>query len=204
MIRRGGGNVAGTWWPELRRGDLVAYLTEHELPRLLAATQPCDFEDGATVFRKGEASESLAVIEQGEVDVVDESLPEPLAVVGPGGVVGEVGFLDGRARTHDVRARGRCRVRVLTRDRFLALAHDDPALTSKLAVAMAELVVKRFRSVVQELEPVRAFSAALREPLEHGEPAGPGFDEIDEPLPEGALDAIRAACFGAQKGSAGL
>jgi CRP-like cAMP-binding protein len=196
--------VAGSWWPALRRGDLVAYLSDDELATLTAATQSRSFEAGDVVFHRGDSSSSLALVEEGEVDVVDESLPDPLAVIGPGGAVGEVGFLDGRSRTHDVRARGRCRVRLLTREGFLELGRHDPLLASKLAVAMAELVVRRFRSVVQELEPVRAFSAALREPLEHGEEVAQGFDEIDEPLPEGALDLIRAACSGVQKGSAGV
>jgi hypothetical protein len=54
-------------------------------------------------------------------------------------------------------------------------------LFAKLAVALAQLVASRFRSAVEELEPVRAFAASLREPLELE--AGT-FDEIDAPLPE--------------------
>ena len=42
-----------------------------------------------------------------------------LATLGPGCVVGEVGFVDGQPRTHDVRARTACRLRRLTRERLL-------------------------------------------------------------------------------------
>jgi CRP-like cAMP-binding protein len=123
--------------------------------------------------------------------VFDESLGEAvvLGTVGPGGVVGEVGFLDGYPRTHHVRARTACRLLRLTRDALLGLAGSDPGLFAKLTVALAQLVAGRFRSAVEELEPVRAFAASLRDPLE----LEPGtFDEIDEPLPEEDPSAANA------------
>jgi hypothetical protein len=64
---------------------------------------------------------------------------------------------------------------------LLGLADADPGLFAKLTIALAQLVARRFRSAVEELEQVRAFAVSLREPLELE--AG-SFDEIDEPLPE--------------------
>ncbi|HVQ31164.1 MAG TPA: hypothetical protein VMV21_16340, partial [Vicinamibacteria bacterium] len=40
------------------------------------------------------------------------------------------------------------------------------------------------RAAVDELEPVRAFAASLREPEDLGAASASSFDEIDEPLPE--------------------
>jgi CRP/FNR family transcriptional regulator, cyclic AMP receptor protein len=172
-----------SWWPESRKGDLVGYLTDAEHERLLAAMEPCTAAEGDLVFQKGSPSRSLLLVEQGRLEVFDESVGETvvLGAVGPGGVVGEVGFVDGRPRTHHVRARGSCHLRRLTRDRLLELVKDDPQLFAKLTIALAQLVAQRFRAAVDELEPVRAFAASLREPEDLE--AGDAFDEIDSPLP---------------------
>lgn len=173
-----------SWWPERRSGDLVSYLTEDEHARLWGAMEPCTAGEGDLVFQKGSPSRSLLLVEQGRLEVFDQSMGEDVVLgsIGPGMVAGEVGFVDGQMRTHHVRARGDCRLRRLTRDRLLDLAKDDPQLFAKVMIALARLVASRFRAAVEELEPVRAFAASLREPEDLGD-APAGFDEIDEPLP---------------------
>lgn len=174
-----------SWWPQVRKGDLVSTLTEDEHTRLLEAMEACTAKAGEIIFQKGSPSRSLLLIEEGEVEVYDESMGEAvvLAVVGPGGVVGEVGLVDGRPRMHHVRARVNCRLRRLAREALLELVKGDPLLFAKLTVAMAQLLAHRFRAAVDELEPVRAFAASLREPIDLRDTAV-AYDEIDEPLPE--------------------
>jgi len=178
--------MTDSWWPETRRGDLVAYLTEDEHTRLLSAMEPCTAAHGDLVFQKGSPSRSLLLVEEGALEVFDQAVGEDvvLGLVGPGGVVGEVGFVDGQLRTHHVRARGDCRLRRLTRERLLELVRGDAQLFAKITISLARLVAVRFRAAVDELGPVRAFAASLREPEDAlGEGAAAGFDEIDEPLP---------------------
>lgn len=196
--------MASGWWPQSRSGDLVGYLDAQEHDRLLAAMEPAAALAGDVILTKGSPSRSLLLVEAGELEIVDEAVGEAvvLATIGPGGVVGEVGFVDGRARTHNVRARSDCRLRRLTRERLLELVKDDPALFAKLTIALAELLARRFRAVVQELEPVRAFAASLQEPMEHEAPVG--FDEIDEPLPESAMEMLRDVARRAGKDVAGV
>ena len=148
--------------------------------------EPCTAAEGDLVFQKGSPSRSLLLVEEGMLEVFDQAVGEDviLAIIGPGGVVGEVGFVDGQARTHHVRARGDCHLRRLSRERLLDLVKDDPQLFAKLTIALARLVAQRFRAAVDELEPVRAFAASLREPEELAEVATESFDEIDAPLPE--------------------
>lgn len=190
----------GAWWPERRSGELVGYLDDAEHGRLLNATEPADVAEGDFILHKGSPSRSLLVVEEGTLEIVDESLGDTLVLarLGPGCVVGEVGFLDGRPRTHDVRAATPCRLRRLTRDGLLELVKDDPALFAKITIALAELLARRFRSALTELEPVRAFAATLGEPEDLDAPtwggdteAPGGYDEIDEPLPEKALELLR-------------
>jgi len=179
-----------SWWPVARAGELVCYLTDDEHERLLQLAEPCVAEAGDLVFQKGSPSRSLLLVEDGQLEVFDESVGQRvvLALVGPGGVVGEVGFVDGQPRTHHVRARGRCRLRRLGREALLGLVERDPVLFAKLAIGLAQLLTFRFRSAIEELEPVRSFAAALREPLDFEE-ASPQFDELEAPLPKEDPDA---------------
>ena len=207
--------MAGSWWPATRGGDLVGYLTDAEHGRLMAAMETWSVSPGDVVLRKGDPSASLLLVEDGELEVFDESMGEDvsLARVGPGGVVGEVGFVDGQPRTHHVRARSACRLRSLSRERLLDLVKDDPTLFAKLVIGVAELLAARFRQAVRELTPIRAFAASLGDPLafEAPIPHDPGgaadassFDEIDEPLPEAALELIRDLARKAQGDVTGL
>jgi hypothetical protein len=182
------------WWPRVREEELVKYLDEHEYRRLLAAAEIAAVGPGEPILRKGSPSRSLLLIDEGEVDIVQEAMGEEivLASIGPGCVVGEVGFVDGEPRTHDVRARTACRLRRLTRERLLELVKDDPSLFAKLTIALAEILARRFRSAVAEFEPLRAFAVSLGEPLSLADDLpgvstvgeGYGYDEIEAALPE--------------------
>lgn len=162
--------MAGTWWPALRAGELIAYLTEDELQRLDAVTVPVTAEPGDVIFFKGAPSKSLIIVEEGEVEAFEESGGRVgvLGSAGAGSVMGELGFLDGRPRSNHVRARTPCRLRRLTRDQLLQLADDDALLFAKLVISLAELLASRYRGVVAELEPVRAHDLDVSQP-EHSQ-----------------------------------
>jgi CRP-like cAMP-binding protein len=202
--------VSGGWWPEVRAGELVAYLTDEEQSRLLAAMETAEAAEGDLILHKGSPSRSVLLVEEGELEILDDALGEAVIVdrIGPGGVVGEVGFLDGRPRTHDVRASADCRLRRITREGLLDLVKDDPTLFAKLTIALAELMAGRFRAAIAELEPVRAFAASLREPEEvdadMSAALAEGYIPTDEPLPEQALELMREVGRKGTKGLAGV
>ena len=162
--------MPGTWWPALRAGELIAYLTEGELDRLDAVTVPVQAEPGDVIFFKGAPSKSLIIVEEGEVEAFAESGGRVVVLgsAGAGSVMGELGFLDGRPRSNHVRASTPCRLRRLTRDQLLQLAEDDTLLFAKLVIALAELLASRYRGVVAELEPVRAQDLGASDP-EHAQ-----------------------------------
>ena len=150
--------MAGTWWPALRAGELIAYLTDEELQRLHDVTVPVLVEPGDVIFYKGAPSKSLIIVEEGEVEAFAESGEGAtvLGSAGAGSVMGELGFLDGQPRANHVRAATACRLRKLTRDELLQLANEDTLLFGKLVISLAELLAARYRRVVTELEPLRA------------------------------------------------
>jgi CRP-like cAMP-binding protein len=174
------------WWPRVREAELVAYLDDEEHQRLLAAAEIATVGAGEPILSKGSPSKSLLLLDEGQIDIVEESMGEDvvLATLGPGSVVGEVGFVDGEPRTHHVRARTACRLRRLTRDKLLDLVKDDPALFAKLTIALAEILARRFRAAVAEFEPLRAFAATLHEPLSLDKDRTGEYDEIEAGLPE--------------------
>lgn len=174
------------WWPSTNReGELFRYLTEEEYVRLLDDTIPVSAEPGDVIFFKGAPSSSLVLVVAGEVEVFEESRGKMLVLgrVGKGSVVGEVGFLDGRPRTRHVRAKTDCDLRKITRDGFLALLEENPTLFAKVMVAMSELLAGRYRTAVEELEPVRALAASLRDAAD----ADPGSQS---PASRKALEAL--------------
>lgn len=168
-----------------RGGDLVGYLDDEEYALLLAATEQVSAKAGDVVLHKGSPARSLILVEEGEVEIVEEVAGGEIEIVldraGAGEVVGEVGFLDGRPRLNQVRAKTEVRLRRLTREALLRLAEKSPGVFTKLVIALAELMAVRFRSAVSELSPVRAYAAAQAAGAGGGDVV---FDEIDEPLPE--------------------
>jgi CRP-like cAMP-binding protein len=157
--------VSDAWWPAARAGELVRYLNEEEYVRLLDDTIPVSAEPGDVIFFKGAPSTSLVLVVEGELEVFEESRGKMvvLGTVPPGSVVGEEGVLDGRPRTRHVRAKTTADLRKITREGFLELLNLEPLLFAKLMVAMSELLAARYRTVVEELEPVRALAASLRD-----------------------------------------
>jgi len=217
--------VPSSFWPEARSGELVAYLDDAELARLLDATEVAEAGAGDYLLHKGSPSRSILLVEDGEIEIIDESLGDMVVLgsVGPGGVVGEVGFVDGQPRTHHVRAATACRVRRLTRDALLGLGQSDPRLFAKVSLALAELMARRFRAVLAELDPVRAFAASLGAPDETAvdemaaapAEAGDGsaatvegapfeYDQIDDPLLDQAVDLLRELARRPSKDLAGV
>ncbi len=156
---------SGNWWTSLRDGELVRYLTEEEYVRLLDDTIPVSAEPGDVIFFKGAPSTSLVIVVAGELEVFEESKGRMivLGTVPAGSVVGEVGFLDGRPRTRHVRAKSACELRKITREGFVELLNVAPILFAKMMVALSELLAGRYRMVTEELEPVRALAASLRD-----------------------------------------
>lgn len=206
------------WWPERRKG-LARFLDEGELARFHAVTEVATVAAGAVVLHKGAPSRSVLLIEAGELHVIEEQLGEPrvLAVMGPGDVAGELGFVDDWPRTQDVRAGTECRLRRLTREKLVGLATSEPVVFGKVVTGLAVILADRFREVAAELAPVRGFAASLDEPMEVADPPEGGasgalqsrheddmYDAVDAGDTDAAVDMLRQIMEKARRGFAGL
>lgn len=90
--------------PILRR--LPPELMRELLPAIVTRRYP----KGTTIIRQGDPGDSVFIIEDGHIDIVDERAGRKIAVLGPGDVFGEMALLRGEPRaatataTEDVRA----------------------------------------------------------------------------------------------------
>jgi NADH:ubiquinone reductase (H+-translocating) len=85
---------------------------------------PLIFEPGQDIVRKGDVGNSLFVIQEGEVEVLDPDSPdpEPLAILGRGQHFGEIAVFEKCPRTATVRARTRVKVLQVRREAATALS----------------------------------------------------------------------------------
>src|SRR5438552_7999628 len=72
-------------------------LTSTELALVKALATPCDYADGDTIFRAGQADIDLYVVESGQVEISNTTDGDRLIVThGPGQFSGDIALLTGR------------------------------------------------------------------------------------------------------------
>ena len=120
---------------------------------LLGLAQPVVLEPGELLVRRGEPGGDLYVLQSGRLEVVDARYTPPtiLDVLRPGAVVGEMSFLDGAARSADVRAADPARVLVWRQGPLRELSKARPELGGRLYESIARTVASRARDVVTQL-----------------------------------------------------
>jgi signal transduction histidine kinase len=127
----------------LRATELFAQLSDDELDQIASASQPMGVRDGERFVEEGTAGDAFFIVAAGEVEVTKRSGggDVSLAIVGPGGVVGEMAVIEDRPRNASVTARGDAVVVCVPRDALDALlSRRDSAL------AVVRTIMARLRS----------------------------------------------------------
>jgi CRP-like cAMP-binding protein len=122
-------------------------LSPAEWDRLIEVMERRRFAAGAVVVARGEADRSLYLVASGSVEVLvpHGRRERPVRVQGPGTVLGEVAFLDGKPRSATVRAIAGCEVLRLSIEAFEVLAGRHPDLGRKLLFDVGRIVALRLR-----------------------------------------------------------
>jgi len=94
---------------------------------------------GQYVFKAGEPGESMYIITEGEVDILDGSAT--LETAGPGSIVGELALIDNEPRSATVVAKTDCRLVAVDRRRFEYMAQETPFF----ALAVMKVLADRLR-----------------------------------------------------------
>ncbi len=116
--------------------------------RLLTFFATVHVAAGAEVFRAGDASDALYVVESGEAEAwvdLGGGKSRRLRAMGPGTVIGESGIYLGSARSAGVRASQPCVLLKMTAVELDRLARDEPAIAAAfhryIAATLADRIV---------------------------------------------------------------
>ncbi|MEZ4713414.1 MAG: cyclic nucleotide-binding domain-containing protein [Caldilineaceae bacterium] len=103
------------------------------------------FSAGQTIFRTGDAGETMYVVIDGEVEVSLNGAP--LETIGPGGILGELSLVDHSPRSADALAKSACVVAPVSERRFLFLVQETPYFALHVMSVMAERLRQRTHEV---------------------------------------------------------
>lgn len=127
-------------------------------PETLAALDQCMekrfCQAGDTIFSRGDSGDKLFIIRRGSVRImlpITDRLSHHLGTFGRGAVFGEMGFLDGQARSADAVAFTDTELYVLSRQRFDLIADEHRKLALNLMEGLARMLANRLRYTDVEL-----------------------------------------------------
>jgi CRP-like cAMP-binding protein len=127
----------------LSQSKLAAELDEAQRVILAEAMERRDLHQGEILIEEGRADDHLYVVVSGVLGIVkaagthDEAT---LNTVRPGGVVGELSFLDGATRYASLIALADSQVMSLSRDTLESMLEDNPQLVYRVMRAIVRIV----------------------------------------------------------------
>jgi len=124
----------------LRGTDLLGAAPAAELEAVAAASRSRAFRRGQVLFSAGDPGDTVIVVLSGRVKVVVRSADGgelTLAVIGAGGVLGEVSAADGGPRSADAETLEDCRLLFIPAGVVRGLCGRVPVVAQALAVSVA-------------------------------------------------------------------
>ena len=130
----------------LSKTNLLRSVPAEDLAALAAASRLRTFRRGQVVFTRGDPGDTVIVVVSGRVKVVVRSADGgalTLAIIGPGGVFGEVGVADGGPRSSDAQTLDECQLLLVPREAIQEICARVPsaaqALTASIAATLRRL-----------------------------------------------------------------
>jgi CRP-like cAMP-binding protein len=107
---------------------------------LFADKETKSFAAGEFVFKKGESGETMYIVMEGEVEILDDTVV--LEVAGAGAMVGELALIDDAPRSAAVVTRTACQLVPVDRKRFQYMVQETPFF----ALAVMKILADRLRN----------------------------------------------------------
>ncbi len=125
----------------LRHASLFAeVLNDEQILLLSTRSNLCEFRQGAVLMEQGAAASSMFIILEGAARitlVLAEGLPQELAVLASGDVVGEMSLMTGAPRSATVTAMTRIRAIEITKESIEELLQRSPELLLRFSELLA-------------------------------------------------------------------
>ena len=131
---------------------------------------------GQVVIREGESTRNdfMALVLDGEVTVENSVAAAHdsmvVSVLGPGGLIGDMGIIDGGPRSATCTASTDLALAVLTRASLTRLMENKPGVAARLLLAMSKRIADHLRETNRKLMTFAQVSKALQQELDaaHG------------------------------------
>ena len=130
----------------LGQTSLLRSVPEQDLKAAAAASRLRSYRRGQVVFTRSDPGDTVIVVVSGRVKVTVRSADGgelTLAIIGPGGVLGELGVVDGGPRSADAETLEACQLLLVPRETIRDLCTRVPAagqaLTSSIAATLRRL-----------------------------------------------------------------
>jgi CRP-like cAMP-binding protein len=127
----------------LGQTELLRSAPAEELGALAAASRVRTFRRGQVVFTRGDPADTVIVVVSGRVKVVVRSADGgalTLAIIGPGGVFGELGAADSGPRSSDAETLDECQLLLVPREAIQEVCARIPSVARALTDATADLI----------------------------------------------------------------
>ena len=145
----------------IERNSLFRGLPRETRAHIAALATRRQYEEGAIIFMRGDAGDSLCGVATGRVRISTTGQGGKevfLNIMEPGDAFGEIALLDGSPRTATATAMARTELIVIPRDAFSALLQSQP----QLAAHLIQLLCKRVRWTAELMEDTALLSVPAR------------------------------------------
>jgi hypothetical protein len=130
-------------------------MSNYQIRKTILISELCKFQDNAYLIEQGTRGRSMFLVVSGQLEVLrrDDAGGRRHAVLGPGDVFGEIGFVNSTFRTADVRAMGPVSVLRFDYDRLENDLMFFPHIMAKLNFNISGILGRRLAEVVEEYQP---------------------------------------------------
>jgi CRP-like cAMP-binding protein len=148
---------------DIKQDSLFSELDENFYHSISPFSHALFYAAGEEVVVRGAESRFLYYVEKGSVEVSHtiDTTRIVVALIGTANFFGEIGFFDGTSRVRDIRATEDSIIRVFDMDNMKSMQHKNPILYGDFIALIAKSICSKFRRILEESEPLMAYSASL-------------------------------------------
>lgn len=156
---------------------IFGQLDDGDIDWLLSRGRKLVLPEGSLLISRGKPVEDLYIVLDGSLSVfLDEAGREPLAVLGPGEIVGEMSFVDSSPPSATVKVGAKATLYTIARSVLRARIAEDTGFASRFFQAIAVFLADRLRSTMGLYE----YRLTKKAPIPAADP-----DELNEMVTDG-------------------
>ncbi|MCK5687475.1 cyclic nucleotide-binding domain-containing protein [bacterium] len=133
------------------------------IKEIMPYSKNLNLKKGEDLNFEQESSISLYYIETGTMDIsyTLDGTKVIVAVLGANDFFGEIGFFDKVTRIRDINAVENTQIKMFPAELVDRMQNDDPELYGRFITFMTKSICKKFRRVLEDTEPLKAYAASL-------------------------------------------